>query len=38
LALVQAPDNIIYLFGTKKGCAALNEAWLREGKRINPGQ
>jgi hypothetical protein len=25
---------VIYLFGSKMGCAAFNEAWLKEGKPL----
>jgi hypothetical protein len=25
---------MIYLFGSKMGCAAFNEAWLKEGKPL----
>src|SRR5262249_9920311 len=34
MALAQAPNGVIYLFGSRMGCAAFNEAWLREGKPI----
>jgi formylglycine-generating enzyme required for sulfatase activity len=34
LALAQGPDGVIYLFGSKTGCAAFNEAWLKEGKPL----
>jgi hypothetical protein len=30
--LAQAPNGVIYHVGTKMGCAAFNEAWLKEGK------
>ncbi len=33
MAVAQAPNGMIYLFGTRMGCAAFNEAWLR-GERI----
>jgi len=29
MSLAQAPNGIIYLFGSRMGCAAFNEAWLR---------
>jgi formylglycine-generating enzyme required for sulfatase activity len=32
MAAAQAPDGVIYLCGSRLGCAAFNEAWLREGK------
>jgi formylglycine-generating enzyme required for sulfatase activity len=32
--LAQAPNGVIYLFGSRTGCAAFNEAWLREGKGL----
>jgi sulfatase modifying factor 1 len=34
LALAQAPDGVIHLFGTRQGAACFNEAWLREGKPL----
>jgi formylglycine-generating enzyme required for sulfatase activity len=34
MAVAQAPNGVIYLFGTKMGCSAFNEAWLREGKPL----
>jgi sulfatase modifying factor 1 len=34
MAVAQGPDGVIYLFGTRMGCAAFNEAWLREGKAV----
>jgi sulfatase modifying factor 1 len=34
MAVAQAPNGVIYLYGTRMGCAAFNEAWLREGKGI----
>jgi sulfatase modifying factor 1 len=33
MSVAQAPNGIIYLFGTRMGCAAFNEAWLREGSK-----
>jgi len=30
MSVAQAPNGIIYLFGTRMGCAAFNEAWLRQ--------
>jgi formylglycine-generating enzyme len=32
MAATQAANGVIYLFGTRMGCAAFNETWLREGK------
>jgi hypothetical protein len=32
LSVCQAPNGVITLFGSKMGCAAFNEAWLRDGK------
>lgn len=32
MSLAQAPNGVIYAFGTRMGCAAFNEAWIREGK------
>jgi hypothetical protein len=34
MSVAQAPNGVIYLFGTRMGCAAFNEAWVREGKAI----
>jgi hypothetical protein len=34
LSLAQGPNGVIYLFGTRMGCAAFNEAWLKEGKPL----
>jgi hypothetical protein len=34
MSLAQAPNGVIYLFGSRMGCAALNEAWLKEGKSL----
>jgi hypothetical protein len=34
MSVAQAPNGIIYLFGTRMRCAAFNEAWLREGKAV----
>jgi hypothetical protein len=34
LSLAQGPNGVIYLFGSKMGCAAFNEAWLKEGKPL----
>jgi formylglycine-generating enzyme required for sulfatase activity len=36
MASAQAPDGVIYVFGTKMGCVAFNEAWLKEGKPVSP--
>jgi hypothetical protein len=38
MSLALAPDGVIYLFGTRMGCAAFNEAWLREGKPLGAAQ
>jgi hypothetical protein len=32
MALAQGPNGVIYLFGSKMGCVAFNESWLRETK------
>ncbi len=32
MSVAQAPNGVIHLFGSRMGCAAFNEAWLREGK------
>jgi hypothetical protein len=32
--LAQAPNGVIYHVGTRMGCAAFNEAWLKEGKPV----
>ncbi len=34
MSVDQAPNGVIYLCGSRMGCAAFNEAWLREGKGI----
>jgi hypothetical protein len=34
MALAQAPGGVIYLAGSRMGCVAFNEAWLREGKPL----
>ncbi len=34
MSVAQAPDGVIYLFGTRMGCAAFNEPWVREGKEV----
>lgn len=34
LSVCQAPNGVIYLFGSRMTCAAFNEAWLREGKPV----
>jgi Neuraminidase (sialidase) len=34
MSVAQAPNGVIYLFGTRMGCAAFNETWLREGKGV----
>jgi hypothetical protein len=38
MSLAQARNGVIYLFGTRMGCAAFNEAWLREGKALGGGK
>jgi hypothetical protein len=38
MSLAQAPNGVIYLFGTRMGCAGFNEAWLREGKALGGGK
>ncbi len=32
MAVAQGADGVIYLVGSRMGCAAFNEAWLKEGK------
>ncbi len=34
LSVAQAPNGIIYLFGTRMGCVALNEAWVKKGPAV----
>ena len=34
MSVAQAPNGVIYLFGTRMGCAAFNETWLRKGKAV----
>jgi hypothetical protein len=34
MALAQGPNGVIYLFGSKMGCVAFNESWLRESKPL----
>lgn len=34
LSATQAPNGVIYVFGTQMSCVAFNEAWLRKGKPI----
>ncbi|MSQ93291.1 MAG: glycoside hydrolase [Gemmataceae bacterium] len=34
MSVAQAQDRVIYLFGTRMGCAVFNEAWVREGKKV----
>jgi hypothetical protein len=37
MSVAQSPTGVIYLNGSRMGCAAFNEAWLREGKAVpNP--
>lgn len=31
MSLAQAPNGVIYLTGSRAGCVAFNEAWLKEG-------
>jgi len=32
LSAAQAPNGVIYAFGSKMGCVAFNESWVKEGK------
>jgi sulfatase modifying factor 1 len=34
MSVAQAPNGVIYLFGTRMGCTAFNEAWVRERKAV----
>jgi formylglycine-generating enzyme required for sulfatase activity len=34
MSVAQAPSGVIYLCGSRMGCAAFNEAWLREGPAV----
>jgi len=34
MAVAQAQNGVIHLVGSRTGCAAFNEAWLREGKAV----
>jgi hypothetical protein len=34
LSVAQAPNGVIYLFGTRMGCVAFDEAWVKEGKPV----
>lgn len=36
MSVTQAPNGVIYLCGSRMGCAAFNEAWLKEGKGVAP--
>ncbi|HUT36543.1 MAG TPA: SUMF1/EgtB/PvdO family nonheme iron enzyme [Planctomycetota bacterium] len=36
MSVAQAPNGVIYLFGSRMGCVAFDEAWLREGKPLAP--
>ena len=36
LSVAQAPNGVIYLFGSRMSCAAFNEAWLRSSVRSGP--
>ena len=36
MSVAQAPNGVIYLFGSRMTCAAFNEAWLRQGKPVPP--
>jgi hypothetical protein len=38
LALAQADSGVIYLVGTRMGCVAFNEAWVRQGKATTGGK
>jgi sulfatase modifying factor 1 len=32
MSAAQAPNGVVYAFGTRMSCVAFNEAWLKEGK------
>ncbi len=32
MSLAQAPNGVLYAFGTRMGCAAFNETWIKEAK------
>jgi len=34
LSVAQAPNGVIYLFGTRMTCVAFNESWIKEGKPL----
>jgi hypothetical protein len=34
LSADQAPNGIIYVFGSRLSCVAFNEAWLEEGGAV----
>jgi hypothetical protein len=34
MSVAQAPNGVIYLFGSRMTCAAFNEAWLRQGNPL----
>jgi len=36
LSAAQAPNGVVYVFGSRMSCVAFNEAWLREGKAPEP--
>jgi formylglycine-generating enzyme required for sulfatase activity len=38
MALAQADNGVIYLVGSRMGCVAFNEAWVREGKPAPGGK
>ena len=34
LSVAQAPNGVIFLFGTRMSCVAFNESWLRAGQPL----
>jgi len=38
MALAQGPNGVIYLFGSKMGCVAFNESWLRAARAAHHGR
>jgi hypothetical protein len=34
MAATQANNGVVYLFGSRMGCVAFNERWLRDGKPL----
>lgn len=36
MSAAEAANGVIYLYGSRMGCVAFNEAWLREGKPLTP--